>query len=148
VDAAQQLSVESYAAWSDGSTLVLDVTPNDAPYLGLWYFIEGGNLYLEARHEFASFWDPTINTIGQRSFSHSEGFYNRERRLLRYQIDTAQLGLDPDWTANVYWLVEAPAYFILMPAAFIEARREPAKRKNIVVGGAPPAIGYVSDGAR
>lgn len=147
VDAAQELSVESYAAWSDGNTLVLDVSPHGAPYRGLWYFVEGGNLYLQSRYDFI-LWELTINTIGQRSLNNSEGFYSGDRRVLRYRIDTARLGLASEWTSRIFWLVEAPGYFILEPAAFIEARRRPAKRKNIVVGGAPPAIGYTTNGAR
>lgn len=147
VDAAKAVSVKSYAAWSDGATLVLDVTPHYAPYRGLSYFIEGDSLYLQAHYDF-TLGAPTINTIGQERLEPFEGFHNRDRQVLRYRIDTAKLGLAADWTSKIFWLVEAPGYFILGPAAFIEARRRPAKRKNIVVGGAPPAIGYAADGAR
>jgi hypothetical protein len=141
VDAASENTVESYAAWSDGGTLVLDLTPHGAPYRGLWYFVEGGNLYLQAYYDYV-LGAPTISTMGEERLETREGFRDGERFVLRYRIDMMKLGFVDDWASRVFWLVEAPGFLIPGPAVFVEARRPPAKRLRIVVGGAPPAIGY------
>jgi hypothetical protein len=144
VDASHEVSVESYAAWSDGSTLVLDLTPYNLPYRGLWYFVEGGNLYINAHYD-AVFGVPNIPTIGEDMLDRDEFFRDGDRVVLRYRIDMAKLGFADDWPSHVFWLVEAPWFLIPAPSAFIESRRGPAKRKAIVVGGAPPAIGATAE---
>jgi hypothetical protein len=140
VDAAHEVSVESYAAWSDGSTLVLDLTPYNVPYRGLWYFVEGGNLYLNAHYD-AVFGVPNIPTIGEDMFGDQQIFRDEGRVVLRYRIDMGKLGFGDDWSSHVFWLVDTPWLLIPGPAVFIESRREAAKRKAIVVGGDPPAAG-------
>jgi hypothetical protein len=137
VDASHLVSVQSYAAWSDGSTLVLDLTPYNKPYRGLWYFVEGGNLYLNAHYD-SVFGVPNILTIGEDMLRSDQFFRDGDRAVLRYRIDMAKLGFADDWSSHVFWLVETPWFLIPGPAVFMESRREPAKRKAIVVGDAPP----------
>ncbi len=141
VDASHVVSVQSYAAWSDGGALVLDLTPHNPPYRGLWYFVEGGNLYLNAHYD-SVFGVPNIPTICEDIVHHDQVFRDGDRTVLRYRIDMAKLGFAGDWSSHVFWLVEKPWFLIPSPAAFIESRREPAKRKSIVVGGPPPAIDF------
>lgn len=146
VDASHLVSVQDYAAWSDGAALVLDLTPYDTPYRGLWYLVEGGNLYLSAHYD-SVFGVPNIPTIGDEMVRSDQFFRDGDRAVLRYRIDMAKLGFPDDWSSHVFWLVETPWFLIPGPAVFMESRREPAKRKSIVVGGPPPAIDFCSHDA-
>jgi hypothetical protein len=122
--------------------------PTTRPIGGLWYFVEGGNLYLNAHYD-SVFGVPNISTIGEDMLPSDGLVRDGDRVILRYRIDMATLGFADDWSSHVFWLVEAPWFLIPGPAVFMESRREPAKRKAIVVGKAPPASGSTAgSGAR
>ena len=125
------------SAWSDGSKLILDVTPEYSPpsFYGIEAFREGNDFYVYPSFENIIPMAFNISSMGSTLNPTWEavGTGPRTNRAYRFTIDTGKYGMQDDWPSHTYWLRETGTYWFPGRRFWSESKRDPAVRSRIEV---------------